>query len=126
MADVLANRLAPKYLGSHAASTGGRKAPPIPDPIPRGGWKLVDATTDRARRNPGRCCYSSDPTIARRRRFRSRYQPASAFARHFTGTLRSRDRVTHTAKILYLAQTTRLFERPVSVAIKGISAGSRA
>ena len=32
---------------------------------------------------------------------------------------------TANAKILYLAQTTRLFERPVSVAIKGISAGGK-
>jgi hypothetical protein len=32
---------------------------------------------------------------------------------------------TNNAKILYLAQTTRLFERPVSVAIKGISAGGK-
>jgi primase-like protein len=32
---------------------------------------------------------------------------------------------TANAKILYLAQTTRLFERPVSIAIKGISAGGK-
>jgi hypothetical protein len=32
---------------------------------------------------------------------------------------------TNNAKILYLAQTTRLFERPVSVAIKGMSAGGK-
>ena len=41
--------------------------------------KLVDAATDRARRNSGRCCDSGDPTIACRRRFRCCYQPASAF-----------------------------------------------
>jgi hypothetical protein len=32
---------------------------------------------------------------------------------------------TTNAKILYLAQTSRLFERPVSIAIKGVSAGGK-
>ena len=32
---------------------------------------------------------------------------------------------TENAKILYLAHTSRLFERPVSIAIKGISAGGK-
>jgi hypothetical protein len=90
-------------------------------------WKTAAKETARAVTNGGEAPQLSPPSIEELQATAGDLISAPDILARFGAEVESAGLVgeTNNAKILYLTLTSRLFERPVSVAIKGVSSGGK-